>query len=492
MSSRGICAAGHPLTAEAGAAVLREGGNAVDAAIAAMLMSWVAEPLLTGPGAGGYMLVAGAGTEPVVLDFFVEAPGGDAAARGELLAVDVSFGDADQVFHVGAASCGAYGTPAGAEAAARRWGTVPLERLAAPAARHARDGVPVNRQQAYIFEILEEIFASDPTGTAEFMPGGQPLREGDVFRSAELGTTIERLGAEGAEPFYRGDIADRVLAHLSAQGAALTREDLAGYAAIEREPVRVGYRGHEVVTNPPPNAGGVLIGLALALLDKRTAGLPTIRELIAVMETVQDERTPAFLEGLAEPAFADRLLASRLGSTTHISVVDADGLACSVTCTNGEGCGIVIPGTGIHVNNIMGEEDLSPLGFHTAPAGRRMPSMMAPTAVLSPDGELELVLGSAGSNRIRSAILQTIVGVVDHGLAADAAVQAPRAHFEAGRIYTEPGVPLAGLETSGHEIVAFRDRNLFFGGVQAIERAPATGALRGAGDPRRGGAVAIA
>ena len=108
-------------------------------------------------------------------------------------------------------------------------------------------------------------------------------------------------------------------------------------------------------------------------------------------------------------------MASRLGSTTHISVIDADGLACSATCTNGEGSGVVVPGTGIHLNNVMGEEDLNPLGFHLHPAGRRMPSMMAPTIVMR-DGEVELVLGSAGSNRIRSALLQTIIGVVDHGL----------------------------------------------------------------------------
>lgn len=490
MSSRGICAAGHPLTAEAGARVLREGGNAVDAAIAAMLTSWVAEPLLTGPGAGGYMLVAGAGTEPVLLDFFVEAPSGEASVRGDLVAVEVCFGDANQVFHVGAAACGAYGNPAGVEAAAQRWGTVPVEQLAVPAAALARSGVAVNVQQAFVFDLLEGIFAVDPTATAEFVRDGRPLREGEAFRSEELACTIERLGAEGAEPFYRGDVAEAVVAYLEPRGGALTRDDLASYHAIEREPVRVRYRGREVLTNPPPNAGGVLIALALALLG-RIDGPPTTGQIVEIMRTVQAERTPGFLDGLAEPGFADRLLASRLGSTTHISVVDAAGLACSVTCTNGEGCGIVIPETGIHVNNIMGEEDLSPLGFHTAPPGRRMPSMMAPTAVLA-DGELELVLGSAGSNRIRSAILQTIIGVLDHGLPAQAAVEAPRVHFEAGTVYAEPGAALEDVEAAGHEVVVFRDRNLFFGGVQAIERAVAGGALRGAGDPRRGGAVAVA
>jgi gamma-glutamyltranspeptidase/glutathione hydrolase len=456
-----------------------------------MLTSWVAEPLLTGPGAGGYLLVAGAGVEPVLLDFFVEAPSGDAAQRGDLMAVVVSFGDAEQAFHFGAASCGTYGTPAGIVAASERWGTMALERLAGPAAALARAGVPMNRQQAYVFNLLEQAFFVHPTGTAEFAPGGHALREGDVFRSAALARTIERLGAEGAAPFYTGDIAEAVLECLGALGGSVTREDLAGYRAIEREPIRVCYRGREVVTNPPPNAGGLLIALALAELD-RTDGPPAIEEIVAVMEDVQSERTPEFVDGLGEPGFGERFLASRLGSTTHISVVDADGLACSVTCTNGEGCGIVVPGTGIHVNNIMGEEDLSPHGFHTAPPGRRMPSMMAPTAVLGDGGELELVLGSAGSNRIRSAILQTIIGVVDHGLAAEAAVGAPRAHFEAGTVYVEPGVPTEGLRAAGRTVVAFRDSNLFFGGVQAIERDAGTGALTGAGDPRRGGAVAVA
>src|SRR3954453_23679421 len=174
MSSRGICAAGDRLTAEAGARVLREGGNAVDAALAAMLVSWVAEPLLTGPGAGGYLVVAGAVVEPTPAGLFVAAPGADADpehARGDLVAVDVSFGDAVQVFHGGAASCGAYGTPAGSVAAAGRGGAGPLEQLAAPAARLARDGVPLSAQQAYVFEILEELLQISPEAAAIFTPG---------------------------------------------------------------------------------------------------------------------------------------------------------------------------------------------------------------------------------------------------------------------------------------------------------------------------------
>src|SRR5205085_6922512 len=166
---------------------------------------------------------------------------------------------------------------------------------------------------------------------------------------------------------------------------------------------------------------------------------PSLAELVGAMAAAQAERTPEFLEGLCEDDFLGRFLASKLGSTTHISVLDAQGCACSVTCTNGECSGVVVPGTGLHLNNMMGEEDLNPLGFHRHPAGRRMPSMMAPTIVLR-DGEVELVLGSAGSNRIRSALLQTIVAAVDNHLAAGEAVDAPRVHLEGGILYAEPGI----------------------------------------------------
>jgi gamma-glutamyltranspeptidase/glutathione hydrolase len=486
----GIVAAGHEVTAAAGARVLADGGNAVDAATAAMLASWIAEPLLTGPGAGGYMLVAGPGWEPTLLDFFVAAPGfGAGDARSPLVEVLVDFdGEATQAFHVGAASCGTYGAPAGAAAAVERWGSMPLADLAAPAARLARDGVLVTPVQETLFRILSPITRSSPEGAATFVPGGHPPRTGERLALPELGDAIDRLGADGAAPFYTGDIAAAIIAWVGERGGTLTAEDLARYEAVPREPARIGYRGHEVLTNPPPSAGGTLLALALGLLD-REPGPPSLTAIVDAMATAQEARTDAFVEGLAEPGFLHRFLDSRLGGTTHISVVDGEGRAASVTCTNGEGSGLVVPGTGVHVNNIMGEEDLSPLGFHTAPPGRRMPSMMAPTAVVR-DGEVELVLGSAGSNRIRSALLQTIVGVVDHGLDAPAAVQAPRVHFEHGVVYAEPGPPVE--ELSGREVVRFRAPNLFFGGVQAVARDPASGALTGAGDPRRGGAVAAA
>jgi gamma-glutamyltranspeptidase / glutathione hydrolase len=215
------------------------------------------------------------------------------------------------------------------------------------------------------------------------------------------------------------------------------------------------------------------------------------------MEFVQAARTPEFLAGLNQPGFGERFLApgtdgdpgGRLGSTTHVSVLDRDSWACSVTCSNGACSGEAVPGTGVHLNNMLGEQDLNPLGFHRHPPGRRLPSMMAPTAVLR-DGEPELVLGSAGSNRIRSAILQTILRVLDDGLQAGAAVQAPRVHFEDGVVYAEPGVQTDSLEAAGRMIAHFRDLNLFFGGVQAVQREPG-GSFSGGGDPRRGGDAVV-
>ncbi len=489
----GVVAAGHPLTAAAGADALRAGGNAVDAALAAMLTSFVAEPMLTGLAAGGYMLVVPRGGDPVLLDFFVSAPGHGASpeARAPLVAVDVSFGDAIQGFHIGASSCGTYGAPAGVCAAAERFGTIPLADLAAPAAKLARTGVPLNAEQAYVLEILAPIFSSTPEASALFMPEGRLPRPGDVHRDPPLGDSLERLGAEGAAPFYEGDIGAAISDRVCRLGGTLTREDLAAYRAEPREPVRVRYRGHDVLTNPPPSAGGTLIAYALALLDQ-APGPPDAMALVRAMESAQAERTPAFLSGLSEHGFLERFMASRLGSTTHISVIDDDGWACAVTCTNGEGSGIVVPGTGIHVNNMMGEQDLSPLGFFSHPTGRRLPSMMAPTVVLDTGGGAELALGSAGSNRIRSTLLQVIVNVIDRGMDAAAAVDAPRLHFEDGVVFAEPGIEGAELEASGRTLSWFRDRNLFFGGCQAVERDPETGVLSGGGDPRRGGAVVVA
>ncbi len=308
---RGVVAAGHPLTARAGADALRAGGNAVDAAIAAMLTSFVAEPLLTGLGAGGYMLVVPRSGEPVLLDFFVAAPGrgADLSSRSPLEAVDVSFGDVVQVFHIGASSVGAYGNPAGACAAAARFGTIPLADLAAPAAALARDGVEVNAQQAYLFEILAVIYSSTPEARALYMPEGRIPRAGDVLRDPELALALERLGEEGAAPFYSGDIASVVSDRVLELGGALTMDDLASYEAEPREPVRVRYRGPRRGHEPAAERGRHAARLRARLAGTRGGraggggarggdGARPVRTHAGVPERARLARVPRALHGL--------------------------------------------------------------------------------------------------------------------------------------------------------------------------------------------------
>jgi gamma-glutamyltranspeptidase / glutathione hydrolase len=473
---RGVVAAGHPESAEAGAAALRAGGNAVDAAVAAVLASFAVESPLTGLGAGGFMLVHRGG-QATLLDFFVAAPGlGGEERSAELAPVDVVFdAETTQTFYVGPVSCGVPGTPAGLVEALRRFGSMPLADLAAPAIRLAREGAPVNHEQAYILAILEPIHARLP-GTRElYAPAGRTLREGETFRFPELAEALERFAAEGAEPFYRSQTAAALAGFVAEHGGTLGRRDFADYVVIEREPVRASFRGTEVLTNPPPSAGGTLIAYALGRLE-RLGPRSGPEELVAAMDAANEHR------------------ASALGSTTHISAIDGEGTCAAVTCSNGSGSGVLVPGTGVILNNMLGEEDLNPGGFHRIAPGARVPSMMAPTVVLR-DGEVILALGSAGSNRIRSAILQTVVRSVEGGMGPGEAIAAPRLHSEGGMVQAEPGIDeaaLARLEARAVSVARRPEINLFFGGVQAVARDPRTGALSGGGDPRRGGAVASA
>lgn len=486
-----MVAAGHPLSAEAGARVLREGGNAVDAAVAAALASFSLESALTGLGAGGFMIVGGPGVEPVVIDFFVAAPGlGGHDLTGELVPVPVHFDETtSQVFNAGAASCGVPGTAAGLALALERYGSVPMAELADPAAKLAREGAPLNRQQAYVLRILEPIYTATPEAREIYAPDGRILGEGDVFRYPDLADALERYGVEGAPALCSGEVPRKVQEYILSRGGTLSVADFNAYKPLVREPVGASYRGRELLTNPPPSAGGILISYSLALLERMEAHGP--EEVARVMEAANEARDEEFAASLGLEGFASRFMNDRLGSTTHLAAMDENGLCASVTCSNGTGSGMVVPGTGIHLNNMLGEEDLNPMGFHQSDPGIRISSMMSPTLILE-NGQVIAGLGSAGSNRIRSAVLQTTLNLLD-GVGPQAAVDAPRIHLEAGLLQVEPGVEeevLARIEDDGRKVFRWSERNLFFGGVQIVTRDPESGALDGAGDPRRGGAVA--
>ncbi|MBA2476494.1 MAG: gamma-glutamyltransferase, partial [Actinobacteria bacterium] len=512
---RGAIAGGHPLTAEAGARVLAEGGNAVDACIAACFASWVAESPLTGPGGGGFMLVHRARDRSTrVLDFFVTAPGlglepGGAAA---MEAVDVDFsGGSSQVFRIGAASCAVPGTVAGLEAAHRAYASLPWRELIRPAAELARSGLELTRPQAYLHAILDLILRHTPEGRAVYGEEGR-LVAGERLTMSDLAGTLELLAHEGAAVLYRGELARALAEHVREAGGTITERDLAEFRVVRRRPVGAVFRGHAFASNPPPSAGGILIGYALGLLERiGTDAAPGSAEAIAALAEVMREQGRARARGFEralhrgglpqrlrdEEALALGRIAngdagvpehSTPGGTTHISAIDGRGNAAALTVSTGSGSGIVVPGTGIQLNNMLGEFDLP-----RAPRpGTRLSSMMSPTLV-SHDGRPRLVVGSAGSLRLRSAVLQVVVNVVAHGLPVEEAVERPRVHLEEPHLHCEGGTDPAEVDRlleRGYQVVRWRRRNLYFGGAAAVEVLP-DGSLAAAGDPRRGGAGVV-
>jgi gamma-glutamyltranspeptidase/glutathione hydrolase len=503
---RGAVAAGHPLTARAGAQVLEAGGNAVDACIAAAFASWVAESPLTSPGAGGFMLIHRARDRSTrVLDFFAAVPGlGRPGGAGDAMdEIEVAFtGSATkQLFRIGAGSCAVPGAALGLEAAHRGYGTMPLTELAAPAARLARDGFELTREQGYLHAVLDVILRH--TEEARAIYGGDgPLGAGATLRLPELADTIELLAARGARELYDGSLGAAVAAHVP----GITRDDLRAYRVIRRRPVVARYRGHELLSNPPPSSGGILIGYGLALLDRLGSVEPDA--LVEVMREQTRTRVDAeFVRRLHRGGLAARVLADAAvergaahaaaglagtadrpaaAGTTHISVVDGAGNAAALSASTGSGSGVVVPGTGIHMNNMLGEADLA---AGPRAAGARLTSMMAPTLATDRD-RARLVVGSAGSVRLRGAIMQIVVNVLGRELGVRQAIERPRLHVDEPHVHLEGGFDpdeAAALEARGDDVVRWRRRNLYFGGAAAVELLPG-GALAAAGDSRRGGA----
>ncbi len=502
--------------------MLAGGGNAVDACVAAAFASWVTESPLTGPGAGGFILVHRARDGSTrLLDFFVATPGlGSRRARaGEMHAVDVGFGDSEtkQVFRIGPASCAVPGAVAGLEGAHRAYGSLPWSDLVAPAVKLARAGIELTKPQAHLHAILDLILRHHAEGQRVYGKNGGRYVTGDIVRLPDLADTLDAIAREGARVFYRGELGRATVATVREGGGQMTREDLAVYRPVWRRPVRVPFRDHEFVSNPPPSSGGILIAYGLALLERLgppgpAASAEAISALVEVMREQTRAREEGFSRGLHRGGLARRLLdaealraalgriesrrpgaveAAPAGGTTHISAIDADGNAASLSSSTGSGSGVIVPGTGIHLNNMLGEYDL--VTGAPAPAGRRLTSMMAPSIVLDERGGPRLVVGSAGSVRLRGAIMQIVVNVLVHRLGVDAAIAAPRVHVDEPHVHCEGGFPsdeLDRLSAWGYDIVRWRRRNLFFGGSSAVEVEPG-GRLAAAGDPRRGGAGVV-
>ena len=517
MNPAGLVAAGHPATAEAAAAILDAGGNAFDAVIAGQFAACVAEPVLCSLGGGGFLLTR-RGNGPVeAFDFFVQTPLRKRPPQEiEFLPILADFGDAQQEFHIGLGSVATPGMIRGLFAAHQRYASLPMRVLVEPAVRLAREGVTVNALQAYAFRIVGAIYAHTEDARRLY---GSPTRagslvvEGDLLRQTQLADSLERLAREGEAWFYEGEFAHLVADLCRRNGGQLTLEDLRRYRAQVREPLALSYRRNRIWLNPPPSSGGLLLGFALKLLESLDpvregfGSSPHLERLARVMELTDRARLEAQPDGdapvdarsLLDPHLLERYRkevaghATALRGTTHLSVMDAAGNVASLTASNGEGCGVLIPDTGIMLNNMLGEQDLNPRGFFRWREDQRLTSMMTPTLLARPDGS-EVVLGSGGSNRIRTAILQVLVNLLDFGMPLEPAVEASRIHLEEGRLSVEagfdPDIDLQALLGRYPDHRVWAERSLFFGGVHAVGYGP--DGFSGAGDPRRGGVVRVA
>lgn len=506
---KGVVAAGHEVTAAAAAEILHDGGNAFDAVLAGLFAACVPETVLASIGGGGFLMAYDAADDRTLLyDFFVDTPlCKRSTPEIDFRVVEVDFGPATQDFHVGVGATATPGFIPGVLAVHKDLCRLPMTRIVEPAARVAREGVVMNDFQSYLFSIIPHILADDPAAAAIHAPGGKLLQSGDVYRNPAFADTLEALAHEGADLFVNGDIGQEIVRLARDEGGHLAKEDLQAYRVRRRAPLAWNHNGNDIFLNPAPAASGPLIAFGLGLLEglgSASAAAPDVLDMAEVMKATVEARSQYDdrLERLADrdliAAQLERLARIPAGGrayrgTTHISVVDGAGNAAAATVSNGEGNGRMLGRHGFMLNNMLGEEDLNPNGFHRWPPGQRMSTMMAPTIIRESDGALT-ALGSGGSNRIRTAVLQVACNLLDRGMTLDEAVAAPRLHIEkCGKLsFEDQMVPeaRAALLSAFPDAHPWPEPNMFFGGVHSARRAR-DGTFTGAGDARRAGVARV-
>ena len=502
---RGIITAGHRKTAEAGAEILRSGGNAFDAAIAAMFAASIAEPALASLGGGGFLMAHQQDETPVLYDFFVQTPRKH-KSRDEIEAESFicDFGSAQQEFVIGIGTSAVPGYVKGVFEVARNYSTIPITELIQPALDLVKEGIVVNEMQAHVFQILTPIYLTD---TAKEIyesrrNPGHTIQSGEVTTFPNLADLLQTLAIEGDDLFYRGEIASAINS-TAQQGGQVSYDDLINYQVELRHPIRSQYGDYSAFLNPTPSSGGILIALNCSRLNKlysNTWDFGDRDHLTELLNTLTESNSLGESDSANHGDFDPELISiyRQISAkhplapkgTTHISVIDEKQNSVSVSVSNGEGCGTFIPGTEVMMNNMMGEHDVNPSGLTDWPANTRLSSMMAPTIALSSHGEI-ITTGSGGSNRIPTAITQVLMNLIEFGMPVEKAVRSPRMHYHKGELYYEDlfeSSALAEVVDTYENCKRFDRRDLFFGGVHTAKFDGRN--FEGYGDNRRDG-VAI-
>lgn len=501
-----ISAASRP-GAVAGAAVADAGGNAVDAAIAATVTGMITDPGIIGPGAGCFITIWPESGDPVVIDANAAMPG---LGKSE---PPSSFGERVQMEYgggmdtlVGPSSIAVPGVWAGLGRAADRFGAVSWHQIMEPAITLADEGFPLSGvSEAYLAYAHDAIYDRYPDSFAALHhQDGSRVADGDVIVIEGLAESLRTIADEGPSSFYTGSIGRRLLDAMEEWGGNITAVDLESYEAIEREPIIVDVDGWRVATNPAPAIGGAV--LAALVLLVQSAGFDRwseegARALAEVQRSVLAYRAGS-LDGASDTgrAVADLLERARYGdhrklmsspSTIHVSAVDTGGLACSITSSAGYGSGVMIPKTGLWLNNSLGEIELFPAGMTQFAPGDRLSSNMAPTIAGGPNGSV-MAVGSPGASRITTALAQVLTNFICLEMSVTEAVQHPRLHVEVFNgeptIAYEPGIQLESFDD--FRMRRFPDLSMYFGGVGLAMYDPDAGLYQVA-DSRRTGATAV-
>ncbi|MEM1276604.1 MAG: gamma-glutamyltransferase, partial [Pseudomonadota bacterium] len=454
----------------------------------------VAEPVLAGLLGGGFAMVTADG-KTELLDFFVQTPQAK-TDEVDFRSVHADFGTVTQEFHIGV---GAIATPGAAPGLAElhaRCGRMPFRDLLTPAIEIARDGVALTAYQARLGEVVAPILAASPELRALMCDETGPLPQGAIYKNPDFADVLEVFGLEGPRFIAEGEVG-QALVEMARDGGHISTDDLKGYLPRWRSPLKQTRSGVDLYLNPAPSLGGTLIALALEMMSVSASPLAVANAFAATSrarEITKDDPIGLLAPGLIEQL--RRTLVSHPASTrgtTHISVIDAAGMGVALTLSNGEGCGMIVPGTGIQPNNMLGEEDLVPGGWHSWARNTRLASMMCPLAAHWPNGQVA-VLGSGGSNRIRTALAQVLALLIDQDIALEDAVLRPRLHVEGTRLdFEEAGLPeqdRTALLAAFDDATAWQEKSMFFGGVHGAMRRP-NGDLFAMGDPRRDGFALI-
>lgn len=539
-TDQGMVAAAHPLAAEAGLEMLKLGGNAVDAAVATAFAIGVVEPHASGLGGGGYMTIYLADTdEAIVIDYQTEAP---ILARPDMVVFDnPTTAERDARRRVGARASLVPGTVAGLTKALEDYGTLSLGQVLAPSIRYAEEGFPVSPT---LYEAIMDNYEllMDHAGSAEvWLDQGLPYFEGDIIRLPDLARTLQKIADGGPEVFYEGEIADAIVETMQEEGGYITHWDLANYEPIVKPALHSTYKDLDIFGVPPSGSGGLVLAQALNVLehfDLQATGHNAPETILRMGEAV---RIGYFdrLRWVADPNFVDipmdeivtkeyaaearQLLVDGQrgnfdrndlpnpadytnaaaaggdvegsGSTTHLSVVDGDGnmVALTQTIVHFFGSKATVPGTGILLNNALTSFFQNPGTLNSIEAGKRPRSYMAPTLILQAEKPF-MSIGSPGSDRIPTAILQVLLNIVEFDMSLEEALDAPRFHTTTGAALAVEDrfdeATLDALSDMGYNITVRDEYDLHFGGAQVIFVNPETGVYEGAADPRRDGAVA--